>query len=167
MPARKTDVAGRGLGRKIGANPDRIRLIVVLAATLGTAAAVAVSNLIVFVGIIVPHVVRLLAGSSARVVLPLSLLFGGAFLALTDLAARTVLAPADTHRGGHRVPRGAVLRVRAPLGPAGTVRAVGDATRAAAVPSIPVGLSLAQVSVRIGERTVVATCRRRWRPEAG
>ncbi|MEZ5266360.1 MAG: iron ABC transporter permease [Acidimicrobiales bacterium] len=79
----------------LGANPGRIRLIVVLAATLGTAAAVAVSGLIVFVGIIVPHVVRLLAGSSARVVLPLSLLFGGAFLALTDLAARTVLAPAE------------------------------------------------------------------------
>lgn len=79
----------------LGANPARLRLVVVLAATLGTAAAVAVSGLIVFVGIIVPHVVRLIAGSSARVVLPLSALFGAAFLALTDLAARTVLAPAE------------------------------------------------------------------------
>lgn len=79
----------------LGANPRRIRLVVVLAATLGTAAAVAVSGLIVFVGIIVPHTVRLLVGPSARVVLPLSVLFGAAFLALTDLLARTVMAPAE------------------------------------------------------------------------
>ncbi|MFN0027038.1 MAG: FecCD family ABC transporter permease [Acidimicrobiales bacterium] len=79
----------------LGANPRRIRLVVILAATLGTAAAVAVSGLIVFVGIIVPHTVRLVAGSSARRVLPLSVLFGAAFLALADLAARTVMAPAE------------------------------------------------------------------------
>ncbi len=79
----------------LGANPRRIRLVVIVAATLGTAAAVAVSGLIVFVGIIVPHTVRLLAGSSARRVLPLSVLFGAAFLALADLAARTVMAPAE------------------------------------------------------------------------
>jgi len=79
----------------LGADPRRLRLVVVLAATLGTAAAVAVSGLIVFVGIIVPHLVRMLAGASARVVLPLSLLFGAAFLAITDLVARTVLSPAE------------------------------------------------------------------------
>ncbi len=79
----------------LGANPRRIRLVVIVAATLGTAAAVAVSGLIVFVGIIVPHTVRLVAGSSARRVLPLSVLFGGAFLTLADVAARTVMAPAE------------------------------------------------------------------------
>lgn len=79
----------------VGANPRRVRLVIVVAATLGTAAAVAVSGLIVFVGIIVPHTVRLLAGHSARTVIPLSLLFGGAFVALTDLVARTALAPAE------------------------------------------------------------------------
>ncbi len=79
----------------LGADPRRIRLVVVLAATLGTAAAVAVSGLIVFVGIIVPHLVRMMVGASARIVLPLSLLFGAAFLALTDLVARTILAPAE------------------------------------------------------------------------
>ena len=62
---------------------------------MGTAAAVATSGLIAFVGIIVPHTVRLVAGSSYRSILPLSLLFGGAFLAATDLLARTVLAPAE------------------------------------------------------------------------
>jgi iron complex transport system permease protein len=94
---RRLDVlaVGDDEAASLGTDPARLRLVVVLAATLGTAAAVAVSGLIVFVGIIVPHLVRLLAGSSARIVLPLSLLFGGAFLALTDLAARTVLAPAE------------------------------------------------------------------------
>jgi len=79
----------------LGVPVTRVRLIVVVAATLGTAAAVAVSGLIGFVGIIVPHTVRLLAGSSYRVVLPLSALLGAAFLVLTDLAARSVLSPAE------------------------------------------------------------------------
>jgi iron complex transport system permease protein len=79
----------------LGLRPERIRLIVVLSASLATAAAVSVSGLIGFVGIIVPHTVRLLAGHSYRVVLPLSILFGGAFLALTDLIARTALAPSE------------------------------------------------------------------------
>lgn len=79
------------LGVKVG----RVRWWVVAAATLGTAAAVAVSGLIGFVGIVVPHTVRLVAGSSYRVVLPLSILVGGAFLVLADLIARTVLAPSE------------------------------------------------------------------------
>jgi iron complex transport system permease protein len=60
---------------------------------LGTAAAVSVSGLIGFVGLIVPHTVRLMAGTSYRVILPLSALFGAAFLALADLGARTLMAP--------------------------------------------------------------------------
>jgi iron complex transport system permease protein len=56
---------------------------------------VSVSGLIAFVGIIVPPTVRLLAGSSYRVVLPLSMLFGGAFLVLADLLARTIASPAE------------------------------------------------------------------------
>jgi iron complex transport system permease protein len=79
----------------LGVHAHRSRLVVIVAASLGTAAAVAVSGLIAFVGIIVPHTVRLLAGRSHRVVLPLSLLFGGAFLCLADLLARTLAAPAE------------------------------------------------------------------------
>ena len=79
----------------LGLEPRRVRLIVVLAASLGAAAAVSVSGLIGFVGIIVPHAVRLAFGSSNRAVLPLSVLFGGAFMVLADLAARTALAPAE------------------------------------------------------------------------
>jgi cobalamin transport system permease protein len=72
-----------------------VRLLVVGAATLGTAAAVAVSGLIGFVGIIIQHALRLLAGSSYRVVVPLSMLFGATFLVLADAVARTALAPAE------------------------------------------------------------------------
>lgn len=79
----------------LGINPQRVRLVVVLAASLGAAAAVAVSGLIGFVGIIVPHTVRLAFGASNRVVLPLSVLFGAAFMVAADLAARTILEPAE------------------------------------------------------------------------
>jgi cobalamin transport system permease protein len=79
----------------LGVRVGRVRLVVIGAATLGTAAAVAVSGLIGFVGIVVPHAVRLLAGSSYRVVLPLSMLFGASFLVLADLIARTALSPAE------------------------------------------------------------------------
>ena len=59
----------------------------------------AVSGLIGFVGIVVPHLVRRLAGGSYRVVLPLSLIVGAAFLVLADLVARTVVAPSELPLG--------------------------------------------------------------------
>ena len=83
----------------LGIDPRRWRLVVVVAASLGTAAAVSVSGLIGFVGLIVPHTVRLLAGASHRVVLPLSLLFGGAFMCLADVLARTLQSPAEVPIG--------------------------------------------------------------------
>ena len=83
----------------LGVSAARVRLVVVAAATLGTAAAVAVSGLIGFVGIVVPHAVRLLAGSSYRVILPLSVLGGAAFLVLADLGARTLVSPAEVPLG--------------------------------------------------------------------
>jgi iron complex transport system permease protein len=79
----------------LGVNVARVRLVVVVAATVGTAAAVAVSGLIAFVGIIVPHFVRLAVGTSYRIVLPLSMLFGGGFLVLADVLARTIISPAE------------------------------------------------------------------------
>lgn len=89
------DDEAAALGLEVG----RTRLIVVAAATLGTAAAVAVAGLIGFVGIIVPHAVRLVAGTSYRRLLPLSALFGGAFLVMADIVARTALAPAEVPIG--------------------------------------------------------------------
>ena len=81
--------------QSLGLNVTRLRLVVVLAASLATAAAVAVAGLIGFVGIIVPHTVRLLVGGSYRSVLPLSVLFGASFLIIVDVLARTVAAPAE------------------------------------------------------------------------
>lgn len=86
---------GQAEADSLGIDAGRVRLTVVLAATLATAAAVAVSGLIGFVGIIVPHTVRLLVGASYRVILPLSVLLGGAFLVLADVLARTLLSPAE------------------------------------------------------------------------
>ena len=79
----------------LGVRPRRLRVILVVAASLLAAAAVSVSGLISFVGIIVPHLVRLVVGSSYRIVLPLSALGGAGFLVLADLAARTVASPAE------------------------------------------------------------------------
>jgi cobalamin transport system permease protein len=79
----------------LGVRAARVRLVVVGAATLGTAAAVAVSGLIGFVGIIVPHAIRLSFGTSYRIVVPLSITLGAAFMIITDLAARTAAAPAE------------------------------------------------------------------------
>jgi iron complex transport system permease protein len=83
----------------LGLHTNRVRALVVVAASLGTAAAVSVSGLIGFVGIIVPHTVRLLVGTSNRAVIPLSLVAGGAFLVVADLFARTVIAPGEVPIG--------------------------------------------------------------------
>jgi iron complex transport system permease protein len=85
--------------QSLGVRAPRVRLAVIVAATLGTAAAVSVSGLIGFVGIIVPHTIRLLAGPSYRRILPLSVLFGAGFLILADLLARTVLSPGEVPLG--------------------------------------------------------------------
>jgi iron complex transport system permease protein len=83
----------------LGSEVRRIRLVVVIAATLGTAAVVSVSGLIGFVGIMVPHLVRLVAGSSYRVVLPLSILVGASFLILADIPGRMIEHGGETPIG--------------------------------------------------------------------
>jgi iron complex transport system permease protein len=86
---------GEEEARALGVRPERVRTAVVIAATMGTAAAVSVSGLIGFVGIVVPHAVRLLVGVSYRAILPLSLLVGAAFLVIADVIARTVLSGSE------------------------------------------------------------------------
>jgi iron complex transport system permease protein len=81
--------------RALGLRPGVIRAIVVAASALAAASAVAVSGLIGFVGIVIPHVARRIAGPSYTSVLPLSLLIGAGFLVLADTLARTVLSPAE------------------------------------------------------------------------
>jgi iron complex transport system permease protein len=94
---RRLDVLSVGdeEARALGVDAQRVRIVIVLAATLGTAAVVAVSGLIGFVGIIVPHTVRILFGTSYKVVLPLSILYGAAFLIVCDLIARTLVSPGE------------------------------------------------------------------------
>lgn len=94
---RRLDVlrVGDEEARSLGVDAARVRLVVVVAATLMTAAAVSVSGLIGFVGLVVPHVVRLVASHSYRAILPLAGVVGGAFLLVVDVGARTLVAPAE------------------------------------------------------------------------
>ncbi len=85
--------------QSFGVKASTVRNIIIAAATLGTAAAVSVSGLIGFVGIIVPHVIRLIMGPSYKRILPLSILYGGGFLVLADYLARTVLYPEEVPLG--------------------------------------------------------------------
>jgi len=97
LAARLLDVLtlGDDEAAALGIRPGQVRLLVLCAASLATAGAVAVSGLIGFVGIVVPHVVRLLVGGSYRVVVPMSLIGGAIFLIAADVVARTALAPAE------------------------------------------------------------------------
>jgi iron complex transport system permease protein len=79
----------------LGARVDRVKLVAYFVASLLVAAAVSACGVIGFIGLIVPHAVRLAWGSDHRLLLPASLLAGGAFLLLADTAARTVAAPAE------------------------------------------------------------------------
>lgn len=79
----------------LGIAPARVRLILISVATLGTAAVVSVSGLIGFVGIVIPHAVRMLIGPGHRLLLPTSLLAGATFLILADVVARTAMSPAE------------------------------------------------------------------------
>jgi iron complex transport system permease protein len=79
---------GEETAAHLGIDVRRERLVLLGAGTLVTAAAVAMSGLIGFVGLIVPHVVRLVVGPNARLVLPLAALYGAAFLAIADVLAR-------------------------------------------------------------------------------
>ena len=85
--------------RALGVRVRLMRNTLLIAASLITGAAVAFSGIIAFVGLVVPHVVRLLVGADHRVLLPLSALGGGLFLLVADTAARIVLSPAELRVG--------------------------------------------------------------------
>jgi iron complex transport system permease protein len=84
---------GEEQASQMGLPAERVKFWLVLAASLTTASAVAFSGIIGFIGLIVPHVVRLLWGADYRRLLPLSIVSGGTVLLIADLLARTVLAP--------------------------------------------------------------------------
>jgi iron complex transport system permease protein len=86
---------GDDLAAARGVPVVRMERIAFLSASLATGAAVSISGPIGFVGIIVPHLVRLLVGPDHRVVVPASLGFGAAFLVACDLVSRTALSPLE------------------------------------------------------------------------
>ena len=79
----------------LGVNVGRAKLIIICAASLVTAAVVSVSGLIGFVGLIVPHAIRLMWGPDHRFLLPMTLVVGASFLILADLAARLLVSPGE------------------------------------------------------------------------
>ena len=79
----------------LGGNPKRTRRVIIVTCAFLTAIAVSVSGLIAFVGIIVPHLVRLSMGHSYRLIIPFSFFLGGTFLVFADIIARVAVAPAE------------------------------------------------------------------------
>lgn len=86
---------GQQDARSIGVDVKKHSILVLLGASLLTGSAVAVSGTIGFVGLVIPHMARMIWGVDHRHLLPLSMLLGGAFLVLVDLLARTIIAPTE------------------------------------------------------------------------
>ncbi|MBN8203238.1 FecCD family ABC transporter permease [Bacillus sp. NTK034] len=86
---------GEETAATLGVNLDRFRIFIILFVSLLTGVVVAVSGSIGFVGLIIPHIVRMLVGSNYKLVLPISALIGAIFLVWADMAARMVLAPEE------------------------------------------------------------------------
>jgi iron complex transport system permease protein len=85
--------------QQLGINVERVKIVLLGAATLITAAAISFCGIIGFVGIIVPHAIRLIWGPDHRFLLPLTTIAGAIFLILADTIARTVLSPTEVPIG--------------------------------------------------------------------
>lgn len=81
--------------KQLGVNVEQTKIILLLSASMITGVAVSVSGIIGFVGLIVPHMMRILLGSDHRLLLPSSVLFGASFLIVADTFARNLIAPAE------------------------------------------------------------------------
>jgi iron complex transport system permease protein len=76
----------------LGSDPRRLRLVFVIAATMMTAAVVAIAGIVGWVGLVIPHIARLLVGPNFNRLLPVAMIAGGGYLLLIDLLARTIAA---------------------------------------------------------------------------
>ena len=90
---------GERSARHLGVNVERLRVEVILVVALLTASAVAVAGTISFLGLVVPHLIRMIVGPGHRILLPASALGGAVVLVTADLIARTVAAPAEIPLG--------------------------------------------------------------------
>lgn len=86
---------GEESAEHLGVNVQHGKIYILVGASLLTGAAVAVSGAIGFVGLVIPHFIRLVVGPNHKLVLPLSMLVGGGYLILADLIARTIIAPSE------------------------------------------------------------------------
>ncbi len=86
---------GESQAGHLGINPHRLKNQVIILTTLGVGVSVALCGTIGFVGLIIPHIIRLFAGADHRLVLPASALLGAIVLTLADLVSRTIVAPAE------------------------------------------------------------------------
>lgn len=84
---------GEEQAQQLGLSVDKAKIIIIFAASITTATAVSFAGIIGFIGLIVPHLIRLLWGSDYRHLIPLSILGGGSALLIADLLARTLFAP--------------------------------------------------------------------------
>lgn len=90
---------GERQAEHLGVHVARTRLIVLIVSTLITAAAVSIAGTIGFVGLVVPHLVRLMVGPDYRLLLPATAIFGGIYVLWADTLARTLLSPTDIPLG--------------------------------------------------------------------
>jgi iron complex transport system permease protein len=99
--ARRLDLLSLGEreARHLGVDVERLRIVLLTTVALLAAASVAVSGVVLFVGLVVPHLVRMVAGPGHRILLPASALGGALLLVLGDLASRTLAAPAEIPLG--------------------------------------------------------------------
>ena len=99
--ARDLDLLAQGeeTATTLGVNVEYVKWAILAASAMLTGASVAVAGMLGFVGLIIPHVVRLLLGPAHKQLIPASGLAGGVFLVLCDLASRTVVSPAEIPLG--------------------------------------------------------------------
>lgn len=99
--ARRLDLLALGErpARHLGVDVERLRLAMLVVVAVLTAASVAVSGIILFIGLVVPHIVRMVAGPGHRLLIPASALGGAVLLVVGDLVARTVVAPSEIPLG--------------------------------------------------------------------
>ena len=90
---------GERTARHLGVNVERLRISMLVVVAILTASAVAVSGIIQFVGLVIPHIVRGLSGPGHRLLMPASALAGATILVIADLVARTIASPAEVPLG--------------------------------------------------------------------
>jgi len=86
---------GETQARHMGVNTGQVKIIVIVLATMAVGSSVAIAGIIGFVGLVVPHIIRMAFSADHRLLIPASALLGGAVLTLADLLCRTLVAPAE------------------------------------------------------------------------